>query len=300
MDKIATLRALLSSIEIHMLHYESHERIAFVPVRGAAEPVAIFEQAELVCWVRLVGDTAIFRYGSMRTNLVSQPQALGDPWRDGVRDAIAEAVNQAWDEINPARPPAGSSAGEPERFVASVEAGEMILPPPAALAAAPRAAAQAVAATQVPAASDESPYAVEFNAFRHDSVRYPAAPGYSEQQLEGRILETVHPAAVPAVIGAVVMFMAVLPMPYEFYVLLRWAVPAMAIWMCIVAGGQKKRGWVTIFVLVAVLWNPILPIEMPRSAWVFFNVAGLAVFARAGTQLMASKPALRPDYPGSV
>lgn len=132
----------------------------------------------------------------------------------------------------------------------------------------------------------------------HDRTRHPAAPGYSEKQLEGRVLETLHPAVIPSSIGAVAMFMAILPMPYEFYVLLRWVGPAVAIWT--VAGGQKKTGWVAVFALVTVLWNPLLPVEMPRSSWVFLNVAGLALFAAAGAQLKASKPALRTHHAKSL
>ncbi|MDQ1053068.1 hypothetical protein QE394_000996 [Arthrobacter sp. SORGH_AS 212] len=142
-----------------------------------------------------------------------------------------------------------------------------------------------------------SPYETEFNPYRHDSIRRPAAPRITEQQLDGRILETVYPAAAPAAIGAIALVLAILPMPYEFYVLLRVAVPAMAIWICTIAGGQKKTGWVVSLALAAVLWNPIIPVEMPRNAWAFLDILGAAVFSLAGYNMPASQPALRREPP---
>jgi hypothetical protein len=144
----------------------------------------------------------------------------------------------------------------------------------------------------VPPASSESPYETEFNPFRHDSIWKPAAPGFTEQQLDGRILETVHPAAVPAWVGAIALFLAILSMPYEFYVLLRLVVPAMAIWVCTIAGGQKKTGCVVVFTLAAFLWNPLMPIELPRGAWAFPDIVGAILFGVAAAQMPASKPSL--------
>lgn len=136
-------------------------------------------------------------------------------------------------------------------------------------------------------------YETEFSPYVHSTARHPAAPGYTERHLDGRILETVHPAVMPASIGGAALVLAILQMPYEFYVLLRWVVPAMAIWICTIASGQKRTGWVVVFTLVAVLWNPLIPFEMPRSAWVLPDIIGAILFARAAANLPASKPSLR-------
>lgn len=305
MHKAATLKTVMSSTWIAMMHHDIMTRIAFIPFRGASEPVLIIEQSELVGWVRMEGTDAIWRYGSILTGTASTPRNLGNPLTDDGR-AIAQAVDLAWAEIQPEWPPAGED-GEHERFAAAIEAGERPapwseaavveaseveapqyvyrpVPPAAAPQPAPQASSQAL---------PDSPYETEFSPYRHDRTRHPAAPGITEEQLDGRILETVYPAAAPAAIGATALFLAILSMPYEFYVLLRVAVPAMAIWICTIASGQKKNGWIVVCALAAILWNPLVPIEMPRTAWVLPDLVGAALFAAAGYTMPASKPALR-------
>jgi hypothetical protein len=66
-DKVATLKALSSSPTIGLLHHDVISRVAFIPFRGSTEPVLIFEQFELVGWLRLEGKNVIWRYGSMLT-----------------------------------------------------------------------------------------------------------------------------------------------------------------------------------------------------------------------------------------
>lgn len=291
-----------------MMHHDITTRIAFIPFHGAAEPVLIIEQSELVGWVRMEGTDAIWRYGSMLTGSSPMPRNLGNPLSDEGR-AISGAVDLAWAEVKPEWPPVGSKDGEHECFAAAIESGERpVLWSKAAVEAPQYVYRSAVLETQTadietnegnPEPSD-SPFATEFSPYLHDRERHPAAPGYSEQQLDGRILQTVHPATVPAVIGGVALFIAVLPMPYEFYVLLRWVVPAMAIWMCTIAAGHKRTGWVVAFALIAILWNPLVPIEMPRRYWALPDLIGAALFGVAGAGLKASKPALRRNSPSSL
>lgn len=232
----------------------------------------------------------------MLTGGSSAPQPLGNLNDDG--RSLANAVDKAFDEIGPTWPPMGGDAGEPGRFVAAIEAGRR----PPLWSQAPVVSLQqfvqpvpptAAAGQPGPQALADLPYETEFSSYRHDRIRHPASLGITEEQLGGRITETVHPAAAPAAIGAITLFLAILPMPYEFYVLLRVAVPAMAIWICTIASGQKKTGWIVVFVLAAVLWNPLVPFKMPRTAWVLPNLVGAALFAAAGYTMPASKPALR-------
>lgn len=132
---------------------------------------------------------------------------------------------------------------------------------------------------------------VEFNAYIHSRERHPAAPGFSEAQLDDVPLVTVHPAAIPAAIGAVLLLVALAGAPYEFYIVLRWVVTAMAIWISVVAGNQSKTGWVIVFVAIAVLFNPLIPVYAYREFWIPIDTAGLALFWAAGVKLRASKPA---------
>jgi hypothetical protein len=251
-DKNDALRALLSSPAVTMMHHDLDSRLSTIRIKGKAEPVLFFIQSELVGWVRIEGINAIWRYGSMRTGGSSLPRRLGDPFQNHSR-ALTDAVDAAWREIRPEWPAVGSKDGEEEVFAASIEAGQRPESWSKAIVAQESMVSgfgeETTAISSPPAAESVardagSPFETEFSPYRHDRVRHPAAPGVVESQLDGRILETVHPTAAPAVIGAIALFLATLPMPYEFYVLLHVVVPAMAIWICSIASGQKKGGWV--------------------------------------------------------
>ncbi|MBT2551912.1 DUF6804 family protein [Arthrobacter sp. ISL-5] len=130
-----------------------------------------------------------------------------------------------------------------------------------------------------------------YNPYQHSTDRWPAAPGFTEEQLNDVPLITVHPATVPAAIGAVFLLMAGMGAQYEFYVVMRWAVTGMAIWMCVVASALKRTPWVVVFVAIALLFNPLIPVYATREFWVPFDFAGFVLFWVAGVKLRASKPA---------
>lgn len=129
----------------------------------------------------------------------------------------------------------------------------------------------------------------------YSSDRWPPAPGFTEEQLNDVRLVTVHPATVPAAIGAVLMLYATLSMPYDYYVILRWAALVMAIWVWTVASSQHRTLWVVAMLAIAVLFNPIVPFTMPRQNWAGLNFISFALFWAAGVKLRASRPATAGD-----
>lgn len=147
----------------------------------------------------------------------------------------------------------------------------------------------------VPIAAFTRPAPVRFSPYIHTTERFPAAKGFAEHQLEGVPLMTVYPAVVPAIIGGFFLLVGWLGASYEFYVVLRWAVTAMAIWMCTIASGQKRTLWVVVFTGTALLFNPIIPLVMKREFWVLPDMIGLVLFAMAGRKLRASRPATHND-----
>ena len=65
----------------------------------------------------------------------------------------------------------------------------------------------------------------------------------------------------------------------EFDVLLRFAVAGGAIWVARQAAGERELRWVTAFVLLAVLYNPIIPVfALTGSASFGIVLATLVVF----------------------
>lgn len=76
-----------------------------------------------------------------------------------------------------------------------------------------------------------------------------------------------HPARIPGIAGAAVLLLAVLPLEYAFYGLIRWVVFASAIWLVSVSLKQKEHGYLIAYVVIAVLWNPLVPFGFTREQW---------------------------------
>src|SRR3989344_9647324 len=47
--------------------------------------------------------------------------------------------------------------------------------------------------------------------------------------------------------------------PYAYYQLLRWVVCSVGTYSAYMAYTQERRGWTGIFVVIAILFNPIMP-----------------------------------------
>lgn len=86
------------------------------------------------------------------------------------------------------------------------------------------------------------------------------------------------PHTFPALIAAIMLLLAVAPLPYGYYQALRWVVCGIAIYIA-VSAYRWDRKWATwIFVAVAVLFNPIVPIHLSREVWLPIDSIGSLLF----------------------
>jgi hypothetical protein len=70
--------------------------------------------------------------------------------------------------------------------------------------------------------------------------------------------------------------------PYSFYILLRWVIFFIAL---IVANETYKNninGWALVFLGMAFLFNPILPVYLSKSSWVMIDFVGASLFFIGG------------------
>lgn len=86
-----------------------------------------------------------------------------------------------------------------------------------------------------------------------------------------------------AIMAGAGCLLALLDMPSEYYKVLRFVVVAAGV--CAIVTVQrashsdgKKNALTTAFGLAAVLFNPLLPLEMERETWAFVNVATALLF----------------------
>lgn len=73
---------------------------------------------------------------------------------------------------------------------------------------------------------------------------------------------------------AIVCLVALVPLPYGFYTLLRVSVFGTAVLIAYrgFTGGDRSF-WPWLFTGLAILFNPVVPIHLTRSAWVPIDVA---------------------------
>lgn len=75
----------------------------------------------------------------------------------------------------------------------------------------------------------------------------------------------------------IAMFLALLPLPYGFYTLLRIATFVGGIYFAIQLW-ERERVLAYGLAFAGLLFNPIWPIHLDRNVWAIFNAAGACLF----------------------
>ncbi|UIY29687.1 hypothetical protein LZK73_01890 [Neorhizobium galegae] len=82
---------------------------------------------------------------------------------------------------------------------------------------------------------------------------------------------------MPVVLSTV----AVLPLPYGYYSFLRLAITLSAAYLAWEAYREKDafNGWALILSMVALLFNPLMPVYLDRGSWFVIDLAVAGIFA---------------------
>ncbi len=72
---------------------------------------------------------------------------------------------------------------------------------------------------------------------------------------------------IAKLITAGLLFAALAKHPYDYYIVLRWITCGVAIFALYQAADKKKFGWLIVFLIVAVVLNPIVPVHLKRQTW---------------------------------
>jgi hypothetical protein len=83
------------------------------------------------------------------------------------------------------------------------------------------------------------------------------------------------------VIAIALLFIATERVPYGYYTITRIFVCGLGACFAYVGweGGLVSRAWSTIFGLIAVLFNPIIPIYLSRGTWYGIDICVAIIFA---------------------
>ena len=79
-------------------------------------------------------------------------------------------------------------------------------------------------------------------------------------------------------ISAIMLLIAILPLPYGYYILLRWVVCISAIFSAWVANELKKKSWLFLMAIIALLFNPIFPVFLDKGTWVVIDFIVATLF----------------------
>ncbi|HEX4592571.1 MAG TPA: DUF6804 family protein, partial [Gemmataceae bacterium] len=114
------------------------------------------------------------------------------------------------------------------------------------------------------------------------------------------------PLILPAAVAVAMLIGAAGPRPNWYFSLLRWVVCAAAVGFAAYGSSSSRvwAGWV--FGILAILFNPLVPVRLSRSTWQFIDIAS-AIGLAAGAILITAvssrqrggnrtkRPNLRPD-----
>jgi FtsH-binding integral membrane protein len=80
------------------------------------------------------------------------------------------------------------------------------------------------------------------------------------------------------ILAVVLLFWALGDHPYSYYQFLRWAIMIIGVYSAYLSYENKRIGWVWIFGIMAILFNPIIPFYLSKDTWQMFDFAGAIVF----------------------
>ncbi len=77
----------------------------------------------------------------------------------------------------------------------------------------------------------------------------------------------------PIIVSIAMLFLAIFPMPYGYYMLLRLVVCGTAIYVAYYAKQMNKQRWMWAMGFIALLFNPIIPIPLDKVTWSLVDLA---------------------------
>jgi len=81
-------------------------------------------------------------------------------------------------------------------------------------------------------------------------------------------------------ISVIMLLLAILLMwPYGYYILLRWVVCLTAAFIVFVAYNLKRKVWMFFIALIALFFNPLVPVHLDKETWVVIDlIVAVVVF----------------------
>jgi len=80
-------------------------------------------------------------------------------------------------------------------------------------------------------------------------------------------------------IGCIVLLgLALLPLPYVYYMLLRVGIFGVSAYLAVTAFSEEKTGPAWILAINALVYNPVFPVHMAKEGWTIINLLTIGLF----------------------
>lgn len=96
--------------------------------------------------------------------------------------------------------------------------------------------------------------------------------------LQYRLPVDLRTVSIPHYIPIIALVIGLMPIPaYEYYILMRFIVCGFTSYLAYCEYKKSSIPWAWVLGGTAVLYNPILPVELNRGLWIVLNIATIAV-----------------------
>ena len=101
------------------------------------------------------------------------------------------------------------------------------------------------------------------------------------------------PALAPGLLGAIALLAGLALLDVESFVIIRYVVSILAVIICVFVIQAKSWWWLIGLVPIAVLWNPIVVIELHGQGWVSAQFIAALIFIIVGVRTKVPTPVHR-------
>lgn len=94
--------------------------------------------------------------------------------------------------------------------------------------------------------------------------------------------EFTRPALAPGLLGAIALMVGLALLDSDAFTIIRFAVSILALVVCVFAVQGRAWWWLIGLAPMAVLWNPVIVIELHGQGWVSLQFVAALVFIASG------------------
>ncbi len=83
---------------------------------------------------------------------------------------------------------------------------------------------------------------------------------------------------ISSLIAIGLLLLAIAKLPYGYYMFLRIVITIIAITNALEEVKSLKKIWLIVFIIIAIIYNPIIPIYLKKHIWIPINITVAGIF----------------------